>query len=264
MSALRARCPDCRTLTAVALGPGYQCHACGREFGAGLVRVPKAWGRPEEPAPPPGAEPMAEAALVAVPYPETAVIERDTLEGQTAAIASSLPERPLILGGCCCAHVGAVRGLAERTPRLAVVWLDAHGDLNTPETSPSGNRWGMAFRMILDEGVVAPADAALIGARNLDQPEVEYLAAVGVDDSFERAVEGSAGVYVAFDLDVLDPDTADVHFPEPNGMTIGAAETLLGEVAVRGSVVGMGMTGFVPSERNPDVISRLAAAAGLS
>ena len=44
MSRLRARCPDCRTFTAVALGPGYECHACGGEFGAGLVRVPRAWG----------------------------------------------------------------------------------------------------------------------------------------------------------------------------------------------------------------------------
>ena len=44
MSRLRARCPDCRTFTAVAIGPGYECHACGREFGAGLVRVPQAWG----------------------------------------------------------------------------------------------------------------------------------------------------------------------------------------------------------------------------
>ena len=43
-SRLRARCPDCRTLTAVAIGPDYQCHVCGREFAAGLVRVPRAWG----------------------------------------------------------------------------------------------------------------------------------------------------------------------------------------------------------------------------
>ena len=43
MSALRAKCPDCRTLTAVAIGDEYQCHSCGREFAAGLVRVPRAW-----------------------------------------------------------------------------------------------------------------------------------------------------------------------------------------------------------------------------
>ena len=44
MSLLRAKCPYCKTYTAVALGPGYECHACGREFAAGLVRVPRAWG----------------------------------------------------------------------------------------------------------------------------------------------------------------------------------------------------------------------------
>ena len=54
VSTLRARCPDCRTLTAVALDDEYQCHSCGREFAAGLVRVPRAWGA--------GGEAMAEAA----------------------------------------------------------------------------------------------------------------------------------------------------------------------------------------------------------
>ena len=44
MSKLRAKCPDCGTYTAVALGPDYECHSCGREFCAGLVRVPRAWG----------------------------------------------------------------------------------------------------------------------------------------------------------------------------------------------------------------------------
>ena len=94
MSRLRARCPDCRTLTAVALGPEYQCHSCGREFGAGLVRVPRAWGD--------GGETMAEAAFHELPYPEAAVIEADTLAEQTLLLASELPDRPVVLGGCCC------------------------------------------------------------------------------------------------------------------------------------------------------------------
>ncbi|MEX2612752.1 MAG: hypothetical protein WD380_04175, partial [Gaiellaceae bacterium] len=100
MSSLRARCPDCRTFTAVAIGPGYECHACGREYAAGLVRVPKAWGA--------GGEAMEEGASLTLPYPETGVVERDTLEEQSAALAAALPGRPLVLGGCCCTHVGAV------------------------------------------------------------------------------------------------------------------------------------------------------------
>jgi DNA-directed RNA polymerase subunit RPC12/RpoP len=63
VSSLRARCPDCRTFTAVAMGPGYECHACGREFAAGLVRVPRAWGS--------GGEGMQEGASLELPYPDT-------------------------------------------------------------------------------------------------------------------------------------------------------------------------------------------------
>src|SRR5213595_2973567 len=168
VSRLRGRCPDCNTYTAVALGPGYECHACGREFAAGLVRVPQAWGD--------GGESMAEAARLPLPYPEAAVVEEETLGEQNLAIA---PELPLVLGGCCCAHIGAVEGLATRHGRLALVWLDAHGDLNTPESSPSGNLWGMPFRIILDAGDVAVENAALLGARNLDEPEQQYIDRVG-------------------------------------------------------------------------------------
>ena len=126
---------------------------------------------------------MAEAAkAVVLPWPEAAVVEDETLEGQTAAVAAALPRTPLVLGGCCCAHIGAIRGLAARHGRLAVVWLDAHGDLNTPETSPSGNAWGMPLRMSLDEGAIEPADVALVGARDLDPAEEEYVAAIGIDD----------------------------------------------------------------------------------
>ena len=110
MSALRARCPDCRTLTAVAIGPEYQCHSCGREFAAGLLRVPRAWGD--------GGEAMAEAAGMALPWPEAGVVEEATLDAQIAATARALPARPLVLGGCCCSHVGAVRELARRHGRL--------------------------------------------------------------------------------------------------------------------------------------------------
>src|SRR5205814_4758900 len=123
VSRLRAKCPDCGTFTAVALGPGYECHACGREFAAGLVRVPRAWGD--------GGQSMAEAARLPLPYPEAAVIEEESLGEQNLVLATELPERPLVLGGRSCAHIGAVEGPATRPGRPALVWLDAHGDLNT-------------------------------------------------------------------------------------------------------------------------------------
>ena len=85
MSTLRARCPGCRTLTAVAIGSEYQCHSCGREFGAGLVRVPHAWGV--------GGEVMAEAAAMSVPWPEAA-----TIDAPAATVAvNDLEDRGLVV-----------------------------------------------------------------------------------------------------------------------------------------------------------------------
>jgi arginase family enzyme len=254
MSALRGRCPDCRTFTAVALGDGYECHSCGATFTAGLVRVPRAWGV--------GGEGMAEAAYVALPYPEVAVVERDSLGEQNDALAAALAARPIVVGGCCCSHVGAATGVSRRVGRLGLVWFDAHGDLNTPETSPSGNEWGMPFRMLLEAGVVVPEDTALVGARNLDPPEVEFMAAHGIDESLDRALAGVEATYVALDFDVLDPEEADVFMPEPDGMSVSALEGLLGEVAGRTTIAGIGVTGFLATERNAALAARLLAAAG--
>jgi arginase len=174
-----------------------------------------------------------------------------------------LSERPLVVGGCCCAHVGAVRGLAARAGRLGVVWLDAHGDLNTPETSPSGNLWGMPLRMLVDDGVVAAEDVALVGARNLDPGELEFLAAKGIDDSLERALDGVDAAYVALDLDVLDPDEAAVFVSEPGGPSVADVESILRDLARRASIAGAGVTGHLRDERNAAVATRLLQAAGL-
>ena len=222
MSRLRARCPDCRTLTAVALGPDYQCHSCGREFGAGLVRVPRAWGA--------GGETMAAAAWLDLPYPEASVVEEETLAEQSVALAADLPVRPLVLGGCCCSHVGAVQGLSAREETLAVVWIDAHGDLNTPASSPSGNAWGMPLRMLLDGGAMRPEDVALLGARNLDPPEVEFIERSGIRtgaDAVEHALEGTDAVYVALDCDAVEPGELGVFMPEPDGIHLNELERLL-------------------------------------
>ena len=258
MSRLRARCPDCRTLTAVALGPEYQCHVCGREFAAGLVRVPRAWGS--------GGDEMAAAAALDLPYPEAAVVAEDSLEAQTLAVAAGLPERPLVLGGCCCAHIGAVEALASRYERLAVVWVDAHGDLNTPETSPSGNPWGMPLRMLIDSGAVAARDVCLVGARDLDPPEEEFIAASGLRlaaDGVAGAIAGADGVYVALDCDSLDEVEVASFMPEPDGLTVEEVDSLFRDLAARAPVLGAGLSGLVPDERNRAPLTRLLAALGL-
>jgi arginase len=254
MSSLRARCPSCKTLTAVALGPDYECHSCGRTFGAGMIRIPRAWGD--------GGEAMIAAASLPLDYPEAAVVEEDTLPAQTLAVALELPVRPLILGGCCCSHIGAVEGLAARHERLGVIWFDAHGDLNTPESSPSGNEWGMPLRMIIDGGAVDPQDVALIGARNLDPPEVEYIAAVGIHDEADAVLARVDCVYVAIDADVFEPSELAVFMPEPGGPTLHEVEQLLTRIREAGTVVGAGLTGLAPGAE-PDKLERLTAALGL-
>jgi arginase family enzyme len=238
----------------VAVGLGYECHVCGRTFAAGLVRVPRAWGR--------GGEAMADAAAIELPYPEAAVVDRDSLDGQNEALAASLPARPVVLGGCCCAHVGAVRGLAGRGGRLGVVWLDAHGDLNTPETSPSGNEWGMPLRMLLDAGDVRVEDVALVGARSLDPPEREYMLEHGIDDEVQRALAGPDAVFVALDLDVLDPGEIDVFVPEPGGPSVAELEQTLRALAAAHTVAGAGLTGL-RAGADPAPLVRLLAALGL-
>lgn len=236
------------------MGPDYECHKCGRQFAAGLVRVPRAWGS--------GGEAMAEAASLELPYPESAVIGEPSLEKQTRLLETVLPGRPVVLGGCCCAHVGAVRGLARRSGRLGVVWLDAHGDLNTPETSPSGNLWGMPLRMLIDAGVVAAEDVSLVGARSLDPGEEEFIARTGIDDSLERALGGVDVAYIALDADVLDPGEIKAFMPEPNGPAIDDVEAALADIAWRAEVVGIGVTGLVPDDSNTPVVRRLLSAAG--
>jgi arginase family protein len=249
MSALRARCPDCRANTAVSLGGDYQCHSCGREFGAGLVRVPRAWGD--------GGDDMAGAAWMELPWPEAAVIEEETLDAQIARQMRELPERPIVLGGCCCSHVGAVRALARRHGRIAVVWIDAHGDLNTPETSPSGNAWGMPLRMLIDAGDVDVRDVTLLGARNLDPPELEFIRERGIDQELGELPEH---VYVALDGDAIDPDEIDAFMPEPDGITLADLEPLLAGIP---RPVGAGFTGFVAAKRNEAILARLGHALGL-
>ena len=254
MSILRAKCPTCRAYTAVAVDDGYECHSCGRTFAAGLIRVPNAWGV--------GGEEMIESAALPLAYPEVAVVEEETLHAQTLAVASDLPVRPLVLGGCCCSHIGAVEGLAARHGRVGVIWLDAHGDLNTLESSPSGNEWGMPLRMLIDGGAVDAPDVALWGARNLDPPEVAFIAAAGVHDEPAAVLARVDHVYVAIDVDVFDPAELAMFMPEPDGPTLAEVERLLIGIRESGKVVGAGLTGLAPDPANAEKLERLTTALG--
>jgi arginase family enzyme len=200
---------------------------------------------------------MAEAARMSLPWPEAATVDEETLDAQIEATARELPQRPLVLGGCCCAHVGAVRELARRHGRIGVVWIDAHGDLNTPESSPSGNAWGMPLRMLIDAGDVAAEDVTLLGARNLDPPEEAFIAAAGIRRELGELPDD---VYVALDCDVIEPSELDVWMPEPDGIPLDELEALLAGIP---RPLGAGFSGLRASSRNETALARLGHALGL-
>ena len=195
---------------------------------------------------------------------------------QADADASAL----LVLGGDCTTHAGAMAGIrrARAGIRLGLAWFDAHGDFNTPDTTPSGNVWGMPFAMACgrgDERLVAAAegpsvrtlDAALFGGQVLDETESRMLAASGVaqfgagmlgDPAGQAAAAAWAADvsrrvdawYIAFDMDALDADgNWAIAMPEPDGLTLGAAAIAVRAVATSGApAVGFGATAVMDRE----------------
>jgi arginase len=180
--------------------------------------------------------------------------------------------------------------------RLGLAWFDAHGDFNTPDTTPSGNVWGMPFAMACGRGdtdlvaavdgpTVRDADAGLFGGQVLDETESRMLAASGVgsfgagmlaDDAGRAAVAGwSAAVagridgwYIAVDLDVLDgAEGWAVATPEPDGLSLGTAIDVVRIIAGSGApVVAFGATAVMTRagsdiEKTVDAVAALTAAA---
>ena len=92
-----------------------------------------------------------------------------------------------------------------------------------------------------------PDDVALVGARNLDLPELEFMRARGIGGDVDSAVAGADAVYVAFDTDVLDPAEFTPFMPEPDGLGVEQAEVLLRYLAGKAEIAGLGITAFLPS-----------------
>jgi arginase len=202
--------------------------------------------------------------------------------------------RLLILGGDCTAHAGALAGIRRARPdrRFAVAWFDAHGDFNTPDTTPSGNVWGMPFAMLLGRGdpelvaavdgpTASEEDAALLGGQVLDETESRMLAAsrvahfgagmLGTNAGIaalagwaEVVASRVAGAYIAVDLDVLDAagDWA-VQMPEADGISLESATRGVRTIAAAMPVVGFGATGvnFTGSGDGPKTVEAVAALA---
>lgn len=176
---------------------------------------------------------------------------------------------PIVIGGDCGAELGAIsHALAHGT--TAVVWIDAHPDINTPASSPSGAFHGMVVRTLLGEGpdVLVPAaplkpmHLVLAGTRALDDAESEFVAAAGIrlirvdeltGESIAAALlaTGATSVYLHIDLDVLDP--AVIHgigFPEPFGVSLATLLEVIAAAKATLPLVGAGVTEFAPA--SPD------------
>jgi arginase len=205
--------------------------------------------------------------------------------------------RLLVLGGDCTTHAGTMAGIRRARPgiRLAIAWFDAHGDFNTPATTPSGNVWGMPFAMICGHGEAdllaacdAPTareeDAALLGGQVLDEAESRMLAASRVAHFGAGMLGGDAGraalaawartvaarvdgFYVAFDLDALDDSGRwAVAMPEPGGLSLETAAAAVRAIAAAGPVIGFGATAALigrggDAERTVEAIARLVETA---
>jgi arginase len=173
---------------------------------------------------------------------------------------------PLVLSGNCLSSVGIVAGLGRE---VGVVWLDAHADFNTPETSSSGFADGMGLSILTGTGwrglretipgyrTVPEANVVLVGIRDVEPAERERLAAsrvqvVGPGEDLgtplDRLAERVHDVYLHVDLDVLDPSEGRANeYAAPGGLTTAAVEAVVDALGSRLAVRGAAVTAFDPA-----------------
>ena len=195
---------------------------------------------------------------------------------------------PLVIGGDHSLSIGSVRG-AARNRKLGVIWLDAHADFNTAETTPSGNIHGMSLAILCGLGdkslvqlwdepvpVIDPKRIAIVGARDLDEGEkvnlqnagamvqgMEQIDRYGMVACLEKAIDRISrdvdGIYLSLDLDSLDPEHAPgVGTPVPAGLTQREAHLACEMIGETGKLLGMDVV-----EVNPilDIQNRTASLA---
>jgi arginase family enzyme len=172
---------------------------------------------------------------------------------------------PLLLAAECSIALTTLSAAVRHRPEAKVLWLDAHGDYNTPETSPSGYLGGMALAGACgewDTGLVEPVSpgrVVLAGVRELDPEERRLLERSGVTPvgasahetlvAAKNALDG-APVYVHLDLDVIDPEVFPAQFPAPGGLAPDKLYDLLEAVMEECDLVGLEITAFeAPEER---------------
>jgi arginase len=250
---------------------------------------------------------VTDAGNIVIPQPETREPGDPTLKylDQIVACAEELAPRvescastgclPITLGGDHSIALGSVSGVVAAGPGpIGLLWLDAHADFNTANTSPSGNIHGMVLAALCGFGDLRlvnamspgphldPARVVIVGARDLDAGEVRLLReadirvltmtdidrrgiAAVIEEALALATAGAQGLYVSFDLDVVDPrDAPGVGTPVPGGLTYREAHLAMELVAETDKLRGLDLV-----EVNPilDVANRtglLAAELALS
>jgi len=191
----------------------------------------------------------------------------EACKGLAEAVKKTMDEDifPLVLGGDHSIAVGTVAGAAAHydkdSKRIGVIWLDAHGDMNTPDSSPSGNVHGMPLASIMGFGppeltglakikpMVEPRNVVLVGIRDLDAKERKLMKETGVHaftmrdidergmrevmaDALRFAGDDTAGIAVSLDMDFVDPsDAPGVGTPVRGGVTYREAHLALEMVA---------------------------------
>ncbi len=192
---------------------------------------------------------------------------------QLVSSAMIAKQFPLVLGGDHSVAVGTVAGVAasfnQRGEKIGLIWIDAHADMNTPETSPSGNVHGMPLACCVGLGPseltgilnfapkVNPRNVVLIGIRDVDAREAERVRKSGVtvftmrdiderglrsvmERAIEIAGEGTSGIHLSLDMDSVDPDEAPgVGTPVRGGMTYREAHLAMETISDSGRLVSM-------------------------
>mgnify|MGYP001614919776 CR=1 FL=1 len=192
------------------------------------------------------------------------------LNTASVVISESKPKKIFTIGGGCDVEIAPISYLNNLYKGdLAVVWLDAHGDLNTPESSPSKNFHGMPLRILLGEGEenilklfpnsLNNNQVILIGTRDLDDPERKYISdhniSIATTDNLMKTLEnkGYTNVYIHLDLDVIDPKYFNsVKCPASGGLKIQDVQNII-SIANNLNVVGGSVVEYVYNPLNKDL-----------
>jgi arginase len=167
---------------------------------------------------------------------------------------------PVLVAGDCSICLTTLPAVVRHHPEARILWLDAHGDFNTPDSTPSGFLGGMCLAGacgrwetgLEDRGTIDPARVLLCGVRDFDAGEragLEQSGALLVErPSLLAGMLRGAPVFVHLDLDVLDPSVFPAQHPVSGGLSDAGLRTLLAEVAEAADVVGVEITSFEAPE----------------